>query len=115
MGNGSAQAPQSSASASPEQLPRDPETEHDGEFEIGSIGVQTFTSSDPAWTWGIDTVLPPRDHQTAGRGADRHDCMVKFRKAWEGHCKQSGWLDEFLAMKHRLSRPLVDSAAPLRG
>jgi DNA polymerase IV len=24
---------------------------------IGSIGVQTFTSSDTAWTWGIDTVL----------------------------------------------------------
>jgi hypothetical protein len=28
-------------------------TEYDGEFEIGSIGVQTFTSSDTAWTWGL--------------------------------------------------------------
>lgn len=76
-------------------------TEHDGEFEIGSIGVQTFTSSDTAWTWGIDTVMPMRDDQAEGRGSDRNDCMVKFRKAWESYCKQPGWLDEFLAMKRR--------------
>jgi hypothetical protein len=56
-------------------------TEHDGEFEIGSIGVQTFTSRDTAWTWGIDTVLPMRVHQSEGRGKDRIDCMDKFRAA----------------------------------
>jgi hypothetical protein len=76
-------------------------TEYDGEFEIGSIGVQTFTSTDTSWTWGIDTVIPMRDHQAEGRGADRGDCVVKFRKAWESHCKQPGWLDEFLAVKRR--------------
>lgn len=70
-------------------------TEHDGEFEIGSIGVQTFTSSDTAWTWGIDTVLPLRDHQAEGRGADRRDCMARFRAAWDCHCLKPGWLDEF--------------------
>ncbi|MGA2999325.1 hypothetical protein [Bradyrhizobium sp.] len=75
-------------------------TEH-GEFEIGSIGVQTFTSTDTSWTWGIDTVMPMRDDQAEGRGADRNDCMVKFRKAWESYCKQPGWLDEFLAMKRK--------------
>jgi len=36
---------------------------------------------------------------TASR--DRKDCMGKFRKAWEAHCTQPGWLDEFLAMKRR--------------
>jgi hypothetical protein len=76
-------------------------TGHDGEFEIGSIGVQIFTSSDTTWTWGIDTVMPMRDDQAEGRGDDRSDCMVKFRKAWEDYCKQPGWLDEFLAMKRK--------------
>jgi hypothetical protein len=50
-------------------------TEYDGEFEIGSIGVKIFTSADTAWTWGIDTVLPLRDHQAEGRGADRSNCI----------------------------------------
>ena len=76
-------------------------TEHDGEVEVGSIGVQTFTSSDTAWTWGIDTVLPLRDHQAEGRGADRRDCMVRFRASWERHSAEPGWLDEFLAMKRQ--------------
>jgi hypothetical protein len=76
-------------------------TEHDGEFEIGSIGVQTFTSRDTAWTWGIDTVMPMRDHQCEGRAKDRMDCMDKFRAAWERHCARAGWRDEFLAMKRK--------------
>jgi hypothetical protein len=37
-------------------------------FEIGSIGIATFTSTDTVWTWGIDTVLPLRAHQSEGRG-----------------------------------------------
>jgi len=35
-------------------------TDHAEEFEVGSIGVPSFTSRDIAWTWGIDTVLPLR-------------------------------------------------------
>jgi hypothetical protein len=73
----------------------------DEEVEIGSIGVKTFTSSDVALTWGIDTVVPLRAHQSEGRGADRRDCMVRFRQAWESHCAKAGWLDEFLAMKRQ--------------
>jgi hypothetical protein len=76
-------------------------TEHDGEFEIGSIGVKAFTSRDVAWTWGIDTVLPMREHESEGRGTDRRDCMVRFRASWERHRAEPGWLDEFLAMKRR--------------
>jgi hypothetical protein len=76
-------------------------TEHDNEFEIGSIGVQTFTSGDTAWTWGIDTVMPMLDHQSEGRGKNRMDCMDEFRAAWESHCARAGWRDEFLAMKRK--------------
>jgi hypothetical protein len=43
------------------------------EIEIGSIGVKIFTSSDTAWTWSIDTVIPLRVHQSEGRGKDRKD------------------------------------------
>lgn len=77
----------------------------DEENEIGSIGIMTFTSSDTAWTWGIDTVVPMRAHQSEGRGADRKDCMARFKAAWEQHCGEAGWLDEFLAMKRRARRP----------
>jgi len=73
----------------------------DDEVEIGSIGVKAFTSKDIAWTWGIDTVMPLRDHQAEGRGDDRRECMVKFRAAWERLCAQPGWFEEFLAMKRR--------------
>lgn len=74
------------------------------EFEVGSIGITTFTSMDTTWTWGIDTVLPMRDHQSEGRGSDRKDCMASFRAAWLLHCAKDGWLDEFLAMKRRARR-----------
>jgi hypothetical protein len=80
-------------------------TEHDGELEIGSIGVKAITSRDTAWVWGIDTVLPMRDHESEGRGTDRKDCMDRFRDAWEQCCRKPGWLDEFLAVK-RTSRRL---------
>jgi hypothetical protein len=74
------------------------------EFEIGSIGIKTFTSSDTAWTWGIDTVLPMCTHQSEGCGADRNDCMVRFSRDWDNHCAEAGWLDAFLAMKRRARR-----------
>jgi hypothetical protein len=74
------------------------------EFEIGSIGIKTFTSTDVTWTWGVDTVLPMREHQSEGRGKDRKDCMAQFRAAWERHSREAGWLDEFLAMKLQARR-----------
>lgn len=74
------------------------------ELEIGSIGVQTFTSDDTAWTWGIDTAIPLRAFETQGRGADRRDCMAKFRSAWEKLSADSGRLAEFMAAKRRARR-----------
>lgn len=71
------------------------------EFEIGSIGVQHGLGSDTYWGWGIDTVIPLRAEQAQGSGTDRRDCMRKFRAAWERHCAQEGWLDEFLNMKRK--------------
>ena len=41
----------------------------DGEFEIGSIGVQ----HSGAWAWGIDTVIPMRALETQGEGRDCKD------------------------------------------
>lgn len=79
-------------------------TREDEEFEIGSIGIKAFRSTDTAWTWGIDTVLPLRAHQSEGRGADRGDCMKQFRAAWDRHCAEAGWLEEFLAAKRRAAR-----------
>jgi len=62
------------------------------EFEIGSIGLMTFTSSDTAWTWGIDTVLPcatmnPKGAgpigATAWPGSDLlGNCTAKSRAGW---------------------------------
>jgi hypothetical protein len=80
------------------------QTDHDGDVEIGSIGVRAFTSTDTAWCRGIDTVLPMRDHESEGRGNDRKNCMARFRAAWERHCAQTGWLDEFLSMKRQARR-----------
>lgn len=71
------------------------------EIEIGSIGLQTFTSDDTSWVWGIDTVLPMREHQTSGRGESRQDCMKKFKAAWEAITADPGWLAEFMAAKRR--------------
>lgn len=72
-----------------------------GDVEIGSIGLQTFTSDDSGWTWGIDTVLPMRAGESGGRGTDRGDCMKRFRAAWEKLAADRGWLEEFLAAKRR--------------
>lgn len=73
------------------------------EFEIGSIGIQTFTSMDTGWTWGIDTVIPMRAIETEGRGADRRDCMRQFKAAWESFTVDTGRLAEFLEAK-RIAR-----------
>jgi len=76
----------------------------DDEIEIGSIGIQTFASDDTAWTWGIDSVIPLRAMETQGRGADRRDCMAKFRAAWDKLSADPGRLAEFMAAKRRARR-----------
>ena len=35
-------------------------------------------------TWGIDTVIPMRAHETQGQGRDRRDCMKQFKAAGSG-------------------------------
>ena len=39
----------------------------DGEFEIGSIGVQPSAGAVYFWAWGIDTVIPMRALETQGK------------------------------------------------
>jgi hypothetical protein len=39
----------------------------DGEFEIGSIGVQYHAGPNAAWNWGIDTVIPMRSSKPRAR------------------------------------------------
>jgi hypothetical protein len=53
----------------------------DGEFEVGSIGIQVAAGASYFWAWGIDTVIPMRTHQTQGKGKDRRDCMRQFKAA----------------------------------
>jgi hypothetical protein len=53
----------------------------DEEIDVGSIGLKTFTSDDTAWTWGIDTVVPLRTHQSEGHGIDLRQCMTTFHAA----------------------------------
>lgn len=74
------------------------------EYEVGSIGIQTFTSTDTGWTWGIDTVIPMRALEAEGRGKDRRDCMRLFKLAWEKFCEDPGNLAEFLEAKRRAKR-----------
>jgi hypothetical protein len=80
------------------------QTDHNGDVEIGSIGVKAFTSTDTAWCWGIDTVLPMRDHESEGRGNDRKKLHGEVPRGMERHCAQTGWLDEFLSMKRQARR-----------
>jgi hypothetical protein len=74
------------------------------EIEIGSIGVKAFTSTDEAWTWGIDTVIPMREAESEGRGADRADCMRRFKAAWLAFVADPARLTEFLEAKRRARR-----------
>ena len=50
--------------------------DEDGEFEIGSIGIQHAAGASYFWAWAIDTV-PMRTHQTQGEGKDRRDRAVE--------------------------------------
>jgi hypothetical protein len=66
----------------------------DGEFEIGSIGIQ----HEGVWSWGIDTVIPMRTFDTQGEGKDRRDCAP----AWERFAADEANLVEFLNAKRKL-------------
>jgi hypothetical protein len=69
----------------------------EGEFEIGSIGIQHGA----AWRWGIDTVIAMRTHETQGKGKNRRDCMRQFKTAWERFADDEANLVEFLNAKRR--------------
>ena len=64
----------------------------EGEFEIGSTGIQ----HGGAWAWGIDTVIPMRDLETQGEG---RECMRQFKAAWERFADDEAHLTEFLNAK----------------
>lgn len=74
------------------------------EFEIGSIGTKHFTSIEAAWTWGIDTVIPMRELESEGSGADRKQCMQQFKAAWLRFSADPARLTEFLEAKRRGKR-----------
>jgi hypothetical protein len=69
----------------------------EGEFEIGSIGIQHGA----AWRWGIDTVIPMRVPETQGEGSDRRDWMKQFKAAWERFAADEANLVEFMNAKRR--------------
>ena len=73
----------------------------EGDFEIGSIGVQHQSGSNTAWIWGIDTVLPMREIESEGQGKDRADCMKRFKAAWIRFAADEANLAEFLNMKRK--------------
>jgi hypothetical protein len=74
------------------------------EVEIGSISAQHSAGAEYYWKWAIDTVIPMRTHQTQGRGADRADCMRKFKEAWTRFTDDEANLTMFLAEKRRARR-----------
>jgi hypothetical protein len=71
----------------------------EGEFEIGSIGIQYHAGADPVWNWGIDTVIPMRELEDEGQGKDRADCMKRFKAAWTKFASDEARLTEFLVAK----------------
>jgi len=64
------------------------------DIEIGSIGMQF-----DGWAWAIDAAIPMRETEAQGKGADRGDCMRRFRVAWEKFSADRAWLTEFLNVK----------------
>ena len=69
----------------------------EGEFEIGSIGIQQGA----AWRWGNDTVIPMRAPEIQGKGKNRRDCMRQFKAAWERFAGDEAKLVEFLNAKRK--------------
>lgn len=73
----------------------------DGETELGSIALVATTGGQYRWRWGIDTVVPMREHQQEGYGADRKDCQARFKAAWEKFASDPANLVEFMRMKRQ--------------
>ena len=69
----------------------------EGEFEIGSMGIQ----HGGVWAWGIDTVIPMRAYEAQGEGRDRRDCMRQFKAAWERFAADEANLVAFMNVKRR--------------
>lgn len=72
-----------------------------GELEIGSIGITFHRGPDPVWVWAIDTVVPMRENEQMGHGADRKDCQRRFKAAWEAFASDPARLVEFMRMKRQ--------------
>jgi len=53
-------------------------------FSGGCRLVEVCLAPKVLMTWGIDTVIPMRAHETQGRGRDRRDCMKQFKAAGSG-------------------------------
>ena len=53
--------------------------DEDGETEIGSIGPQHTVGAETRWVWGIDTVIPLREADQTGYGADRKACVKRLK------------------------------------
>lgn len=75
--------------------------DEDGETELGSIGPQHATGGTMRWHWGIDTVIPMREADQGGYGADRRDCMKQFQAAWEKLAADPANLAEFMRYKRQ--------------
>jgi hypothetical protein len=75
--------------------------DEDGETELGSIGPQHATGGMTRWHWGIDTVIPMREADQGGYGADRKDCMKQFQAAWEKLSADPAQLSDFMRMKRQ--------------
>ena len=63
----------------------------DGEFEIGSIGIQHSAGTVYFWAWGIDTGYPDSHPGDTGKGKDCRDCMKQFKAAWERFAADEGF------------------------
>lgn len=77
--------------------------DEDGETELGSIGPQHATGGGLRWVWGIDTVIPMREADQTGFGADRKDCQRRFKAAWENLAADPANLSDFMRMKRQRS------------
>ena len=72
-----------------------------GEIEIGSIGPQHEAGAVRRWRWGIDTVIPMREADQGGYGADLKDCQKRFKVAWNKFAEDPARLADFMRVKRQ--------------
>ena len=75
--------------------------DEDGETELGSIGPQHVAGAVTRWHSGIDTVIPMREADQGGYGADLKDCQKRFKTAWEKLAADPAQLSDFMRMKRQ--------------